>query len=220
MEIKVQGIGEKKFKPDMIKFVFNFNVKRKKYDTCLTDGAKTVDDYFRYLMSKGFKKQDIKTDRFNIRRESVYNESTRKYDEGDFAYSFSCSLIMDYDLEIMSQIVEETSRMKECPTYKIDFGIKNEKKALDELMALAYKHAENQAEIIAKASGKKLKDCVKVSFEPFDETTTRSYDHMEMMSSRGMAKESVGSTRDSIQNIFVPEDVELDFTLYTLWITE
>ena len=217
MEIKVKGIGEKSFKPDVIKFSFTFNIKRKTYKACLADGTKNVEDYFKYLTSKGFVKEEIKTDNFNVHRERIYNEELRKYEEGDYVFSFYCNLIVKYDLDLMSQIMEETAKIKECPTYRLDFGLKNEKKAIDELMSLAYKNAEYQAKVIAKASGKKLKDCVKVSFEPFDETMTNSYEHMDLMADKACSKRS---TAESIQNIFVPKDVELDFTLYTLWITE
>ena len=214
MEIKVNGIGEKSFKPDVIKFSFTFNIKRKAYQSCLADGSKNVENYIGYLTGKGFVKDEIKTDRFNVHRERVYNEKTRQYGEGDFVFSFSCELTIKYDLDLMSQIMEETSKMKECPTYRVDFGLKNEKKAIDELMTLAYKNAENQAKVIAKASGKTLKDCVKVSFEPFDDVMTREYAGVDSV----MYKSK--SASESIQNIFVPKDVELDFTLYTLWIAE
>ncbi len=214
MEIKVKGVGEKSFKPDVIKFSFSFNIKRKTYKTCLADGTKNVEDYFKYLQSKGFVKEEIKTNNFNIHRERVYNEQTRKYEEGDYFFSFSCGLTIKYDLDLMSQIMEETAKIKECPTYRIDFALKNEKKAIDELMTLAYKNAEYQAKTIAKASGKTLKDCVKVSFEPFDEVVFNGYDSMDMM------VKSKSSASESIQNIFVPKDIELDFTLYTLWVTK
>ena len=214
MEIKVQGIGEKSFKPDYIKFNFSFNIKRKTYELALSDGTKVVEDYINYLKSKGFKKEDIKTDSFNIHRERVYCENEKKYKEGDFVFSFSCEIGFDYNLDLMSKIMEETSKIKECPTYKINFALKNEKESIDELITLAYKHAEYQAKVIAKASGKTLKDCVKVSFEPFENETHVNYAYGERMLSKCSA------TSDSIQEIFVPKDIQLDFTLYTLWIAE
>lgn len=216
MEIKVRGLGEKSFKPDIIKFKFTFNIKRKTYKACLADGSKSVEDYFKFLISKGFIKENIKTNNFNIRRESIYNEEKRKYEEGDFVFSFTCNLTIKYDLELMSQIMEETAKIKECPTYRIDFGLKNEKKAIDELMSLAYKNAEYQAKIIAKASGKNLKDCLKVSFEPFEDAMSCGYDNMEMMSKQA----PYDVTKESIQNIFIPKDIELEFNLYTLWLAE
>ena len=214
MEIKVQGIGEKSFKPDYIKFNFSFKIKRKTYELALLDGTKSVESYINYLKSKGFKKEDIKTDSFNIHRERVYCESEKKYKDGDFIFSFACEMGFDYDLDLMSQIMEETSKIDECPTYKINFALKNEKESIDELMTLAYQHAESQAKVIAKASGKTLKDCVKVSFEPFENETQVNYAYGEKMLSKCSA------TSDSIQEIFVPKDIQLDFTLYTLWIAE
>ena len=113
MEIKVQGIGEKSFKPDYIKFNFSFNIKRKTYELALSDGTKVVEDYINYLKSKGFKKEDIQTDSFNIHRERVYCENEKKYKEGDFVFSFVCVIGFDYNLDLMSNIMEETSKIKE-----------------------------------------------------------------------------------------------------------
>lgn len=214
MEIYVEGKSEKKFKPDLIRFDFMFNVKRKNYDECLNDGSKIVNDYFDFLLSNGFKKESIKTNSFNIHRDKIYNETSRKYDEGDYVYSFSCKLEFDYDLELMSKIMEETAKRREYPIYHIKFCLKDEKQAIDELMTLAYKNAEEQAKVIAVASGKTLKDCLKVGFEPFDDKNVlskRYYDGVEKTSSR-MSK--------SIQEIFVPNDIELSHSLYTIWLAE
>ena len=215
MEIKVRGVGEKSFRPDAIKFKFQFSIKRSEYNQCLEDGTKNVENYFNFLKTKGFNKEELKTQSFNIYRETHYNDKTKKYDEGDFVFSFVCELIMDYNLELMAQIMEETSKINECPTYKVDFTLKDEKQAIDELMKLAYKHAEYQANVISKASGKVLKDCVNVSFEPFEGSLSNSYGNMKMMAERCCA-----NSVDSIQNIFVPKDVELSFEVYTLWVAE
>ena len=212
MEIKVTGVGEKSYKPDSIEFNFSFNIKRKTYNQCLEQGTKSVEDYFKFLTLKGFNKEEIQTNSFNIHRERNYNNETKKYEDGDYVFSFNCKLAIDYDLKMMAQIMEETSKIKECPTYRIDFTIKDEKYAIDELMALAYKNAEYHAQIIARASGKTLKDCVKVSFEPFEGVSSNCYEGERL--AKGCA------STETIENIFVPKDIELDFELHTLWIAE
>ena len=214
VEIKVHGVGEKSFKPDHIKMTFSFNIKRKTYALALSDGTKAVEDYINYLKLKGFKKEDVKTQNFNIRREKIYCEQQRNYKDGDFIFSFGCEIGFDYDLDLMSHIMEETAKIKECPTYRVDFSLKNEKESVDELMTLAFQHAKAQAEVIAKAGGKKLKDCAKVSFEPFDEQSTYNYGDMDRCLSKG------SSSGESIQEIFVPKDIELDFHLYAIWLAE
>ena len=77
------------------------------------------------------------------------------------------------------------------------------------------------------SAGKKLKDCVKVDFRPFEEkiySNTRLADTDLMYESEGafgaVPEKARKATSDVIQNIFTPEDVEIRETLYCLWITE
>jgi len=208
MEIKVKGVGEKKVKPDAIKFYITFGVKRADYEICLADGTKNVDNYFEFLEKQGFNRKDIKTKNFNIHKEKLYNETTRKYDEGDYVFEFCCELQFDYDLTKMSVVLNESTKLQESPTLKVEFVLKDEKKQIQELMALAFQDAQEQASVIARASGKDLKDCLKTSFEPFDEHIGNSYDGM---------RATCGASRMPLEEIFVPDDIELSFTLYTLW---
>ena len=107
---------------------------------------------------------------------------------------------VDYDMEKLSKLMEKTSAFDDAPAYRIDFAIKDEKSAEEELLKLAYKDAEMQAKFIASASGKELKDCVKVSFEPFDEklTSESRLGSNEMMY---CAKASARAVSESIQTV-------------------
>ena len=215
MEIIVQGNGVKDCKPDCIKMNFEFKIKDKDYNNCLDKGAKITSDYIRFLVDKGFKRDDVKTLKFNVSRENVYNEQLRKYQLGDFVYSYKCYAIFDYDLKRMATIMTESAEMIDYPNISVEFSLKDNKKAVNELMTLAYKDAESQASVIAEASGKKLKDCIKTSFEPFTDTLCRDIESVAMF-----AKCTATSTAYSLEEIFIPEDIHLEFTLYTIWIAE
>ena len=79
-------------------------------------------------------------------------------------------------------------------------------------------NTEEKAKMIALAAGKKLKDCVKVDFRPFEERVISNSEISE--TSFRMAKFSEASIEERIQNAFTPEDVEVIETLYCLWIAE
>ena len=76
-----------------------------------------------------------------------------------------------------------------------------------------------QAKFIASASGKEVKDCVKVSFEPFDEklTSESRLGSNEMMY---CSKASARAVSESIQTVFVPEDVVVEKEIYCLFVTK
>ena len=211
MDIIVQGVGTKSFKPDLIIVSFSFKTIQKDYESALAEGVKNVESYLKLLESMDFDKKDVKTLSFRVSENRVYNESTRKYDFDGFMFTQNAELKFDYDMKRMSKLMEQTSKLKNAPVCKLDFSIKDSKQAEEELIALAYQEAEFQAKAIAKASGKEVKECVKVSFEPFNaETTSRSRYDAEYAC---MSKCSSG-VADSIQNIFVPEDVEVSHSLY------
>lgn len=86
-----------------------------------------------------------------------------------------------------------------------------------EILSKAFKDAELQAQAIAEAAGKTLKQCMKVDFKPF----TTTYVSKSILGSDMVAcKSACTGAASSIVNTFTPEDIELSETLYCLWITE
>ena len=216
MDIIVQGIGEKNFKPNVIKLSFEFRTKESNYEKALEEGIKSVEKYFNLLTSMGFDTKEVKTKSFRVYENTKYNESTRKYDPDGYMFNQSAVLSFDYDIKKMSVLMEETSKQECPPTYRISFEVKDDKAVEEEIIALAYKEAEFQANAIAKASGKTVKGCVKVSFDPFDGNyvSNTRYD----MSERCFAKASCAS--EAIQTVFVPEDVTVSKELYCQFVAE
>ena len=85
------------------------------------------------------------------------------------------------------------------------------------ILSKAYKEAELQAQAIAEAAGKSLKQCVKVDFKPF---TTYYVSQTTIDSDMMHAKSAKLGAAPAIINTFTPEDIELSETLYCLWIAE
>ena len=121
-------------------------------------------------------------------------------------------------MDILSKFMEMVSKLTNPPMYRINFEIKNEEKAKSLVIAKAFVKAEEKAKMIALASGKKLKECIKVDFRPFGERVVSNSNIDRVFEDNAcLKKQSIGET---IQNIFTPEDVEISETLYCLWITE
>lgn len=119
-------------------------------------------------------------------------------------------------MDKLSKLMEVTSKSKNPPRYQIMFNVKDCKKSQEDLLAIAFKDAESQAKSIAKASGKELKECLKVSFEPFD-TDNPSQTRYE---GEMMYKSKSSAVRENICNTFVPEDITLSATIYCHFITK
>lgn len=218
MNIIVQGEGEKNFTPDQIVLDFDFKTSNKEYNQALELGVKNVELYLDLLISMGFKKEDFKTHSFRVSEDKHYDEQVRKYIKDGYMFSQSVQLKFEYDMVKLSTLMEKTAGLENPPTYRINFNVKDDKQATEELLALAYENALFQANAIAKASGKTVTSCLRVSFEPFDSSSCYSRTRYE--GAAMMSKCCSNSTMDTIQNVFVPEDVILSTSIYCEFIAE
>lgn len=215
MDIIVNGEGLKFYKPDEVKLSITFKYGQESYEQALDFGAKEVQKFITMLKKFGFTKKDLQTSNFNIYRERVYNEQERKYIDARFMYEQASFLKFDYDMKKLSELMESISKLKNPPIYRVSFDVKDSQNVKDEVLAAAYEDAKAQAESIAKAAGLKLKKCVKVSFQPFNESfeSPARYEGM----SKACACESTAKT---IQDIFVPQDVQVEKEIYCEWLAE
>ena len=215
MEIIVQGKGTEYFTPNEIIININFYKKGNSYEEVLNSGVNSVQNFVNnILLLNSFNKEDMKTRSFVVREEQKYNNMTREYSPDGFSFTQQATLKFDYDKE---KLAEQLSKMDTAPQCHVAFGVKDEKECRRKILAKAYKDAELQAQAIADASGKTLKQCAKIDFKPFTTTyISQTNFEGEMM----YAKAERAGTATTIMNTFTPEDIELSETLYCLWIAE
>lgn len=218
MDIMVEGKASKLFKPDMVRFDINFFTKMDTYEKALNEGVNDVEIFINnIIINMGIDKNELKTRSFCVTEVTKYDYERKQSIKDGFSYSQSAILRMDYDIKKVGDFMDAVSKLKNPPKYRISFEVKNEEKAKSLVIAEAYSKAEEKAKMIAFASGKKLKDCIKVDFRPFYERVISNSNFDSAMECASMKRKSMG---DTIQNIFTPEDVEISETLYCLWITE
>ncbi len=219
MDIIVEGKAKRHFKPDNVCININFYTLTETYNEALEKGTKSVETFVKDVFEKlNFNKEELKTRSFNVREETEYNVDTRKHEFKGFSYSQAAKFSFDYDMKRLAEFMEEVSKLENPPRYQISFDIKNMEQAKSLVMADAYAKAEEKAKMIALAAGKKLKECIKVDFRPFEESVTSNSRMGGEMYEKAMFKQADISER--IQNTFAPEDIEVTETLYCLWVTE
>lgn len=219
MEIIVEGKGVEYFTPDQVVLNIEFHTKGLSYEEALSEGVKNVQNFVsELLLRNGFNNEDMKTRSFVVREDKKYNESTRTYIFDGYLFNQSATIKFDYDKERLAKIMNDFSKLDNAPTCRINFGLKNEKDAKRRIVAKAYRDAELQAQAIADAAGKTLKQCAKVDFKPFTtEYVSQTTFGSDMMYSKA-ARLNDNAAR--IVNTFNPEDIELTEILYCLWLAE
>ncbi len=218
MEIVVQGKGTEYFTPNEIIISINFYKKGNSYEEVLNSGLMSVQNFVNnILLPNGFSKEDMKTRSFVVREEQKYDNTTREYSFNGFSFSQLASIKFDYDKTKLASIMEQLSKMENAPQCHVAFGVEDEKECRRQILAKAYKDAELQAQAIAEASGKTLKQCAKIDFKPF---TTSYVSQTTFEGDMMYAKAERAGASTTIMNTFTPEDIELSETLYCLWIAE
>ena len=218
MEIIVQGKGTEFFTPNEVILNIGFYTKGQSYEEVLSEGVKNVQKFVNeLLLQNGFTIDDMKTRNFVVREDQKYDEATRTYLFDGFSFNQNATLKFDYNKERMAKIMEDLSKLDNAPTCQINFGVKDAKECKRKILSKAYKEAELQAQAIAEAAGKSLKQCMKVDFKPF---TTDYVSQTTFDSDMMYAKSARLGAAPAIINTFTPEDIELSETLYCLWIAE
>ena len=218
MEIIVQGKGVEYFTPDEVVFELNFYVKDDTYEGALNKGLNSVQLFVnQILLPNGFKVEEMKTRSFVVREETKYDEETRNYLFDGYSYNQTATIKFDYNKELLAHLIEQTAKIENAPQCHIDFSVKNAKECQRKILAQAYQDAQLQAEAIAAAAGKSLKQCVKVDFKPF---TTDYLSPSGFASDAMFSRAAVLGASSTIINTFTPEDIELSETLYCLWLAE
>ena len=218
MDIIVEGKASDFFKPDQINLNINFYTKKDAYNLALNCGTNNVENFIKNVIEVlEFNKEDLKTRSFSVTEVTRYDSEKRQHLKDGFAYSQNSNLKFDYDAEKLSKFMELVSTLENPPIYRINFELKNEESAKSLVIAKAYAKAEEKAKMIALAAGKKLKNCIKVDFKPFDE---RVISNTEFNDTFKMEKCMSASIAQTIQNTFNPEDIEVQEKLYCLWIAE
>lgn len=214
MDIYVQATATKDYKPDVVNFSFNYEVLNKTYESALKNGTAAVEEFVKLLDGFKINKEDLKTTSFRLYKKNEYDYKLKKDNFVGFVYSQVCNLTVNYDVKLMAGLMEKVSQLKTPPKYTIRFGLRDEESAKNEVLALVFNEAKNKAEVIAKSAGKKLKNCLKVSFSPFEErvTSNTAFDSREMMMCEKRA-----TVAEAIESTFVPEDITIEQTLYYLW---
>lgn len=222
MDIIVEGTKSKKYKPNEVNINLTFTYLSNEYDKCLEEGLKLVESFvFDSLAKLRIGKENFKTRSFQVRHKTKFDYQNNK--EIDLGYEFKqeAFINIDYDINVISNFIEELSKIEKGPKYVMTFGLKELEEAKKEVLNLAYKEMEEKAKVIAEAAGLNLNKCLKVDFKPFSESVISSTSLNEVYGVREanfMAKNA--SSNEVVSKTFVPDDINVSQTLYSLWLAD
>ena len=167
----LEGRWLRYYRPEEVEISLNFYTKTNSYETALENGTRDVQIFISEILEKmNFEKDNLKTRSFRVYEETRYDYERKVEIKCGFAYTQSATLKFDYNIDVVAEFLERTSKLSNPPQYTIGFTVKNIQESKNEALADAYNMAREKAEAIAKAARKTLKECIKTDFRPFEES--------------------------------------------------
>lgn len=213
MEINVKGLGEKKYRPDQIVLNINITNVYENYEKAVNNGEESVLCFLNKMKQFDLTFEDFKTVRYNIKDELKYCGHQNK--KVGVRYERVLQLIMDFNIQKMSNIIEVSSKIKNAPCIDIKYGLKDTRTAEMELFADAYFNAKKQADLIANAAGLTVVKCIKTNVEDTCDNYYRSASYQG-----AVMCESCSRASDIIAKTYFPEDIFVEQEIYCVFVAE
>lgn len=219
--LKVKASGSVTKKPDKILLMFKIIEEDKTYEDTLKKGCELTSLFILSLSKYGLKKEDIKTNGFSIRevyvaveskKDMFSNKTITKKEIDRYQFTQYLQIEMDLDLQKLSELVESTSKMKNPPKINISFGLKDIENAKTEALEKAFIKCKEKAEVLAKISGKQIKDCIEINYDvPYN---YNSYTNC-VCEENSISKMKSASL--DLSSSIVPNDIEISENIITIW---
>lgn len=225
MEIVVEGKGKIEYQPEIIKVKLTFEYNEKTYDKALETGTSSLNEFVEKVLPKlELKKEDLKTNKFSINHQIDEDYRTNKKIDNGYNFQQEANLKLDYSNENINIFMSEIVKLDKIPEYNISFDIKDRDEASKEALKKAFEESKNKANLIAIASGKKIKECKRTDFKPIgdihyisiDESEIEEGGKLDIPSFLRKKKDTFGCFTDS----FEPVKIIIMENIYTLWLAE
>ena len=165
--ITVKGTGNVSVRPDYIILSMNIEAKSKTYDLAMSEAAERIEKMQGAAVRVGYRKEDLKTTRFNVqtRYENVKDrQGNYKREFAGYACSYRLKLSFDFDSKQLAKVISAIAECGAQPEISIAFTVKNPERVSEELLISATENAKMKAEILCKASGNTLGQLLNIDY--------------------------------------------------------
>lgn len=165
--ITVKGTGNVSVRPDYIILSMNIEAKSKTYDLAMSEAAERIEKMQGAAVRVGYRKEDLKTTRFNVqtRYENVKDrQGNYKREFAGYACSYRLKLSFDFDSKQLAKVISAIAECGAQPEISIAFTVKNPERVSEELLISATENAKTKAEILCKASGNTLGQLLNIDY--------------------------------------------------------
>lgn len=162
--IQVEGIARIKEIPKEIIVSIDLSLKDSLYQTCFNKSVESLERLKSHFKSNGIKPKNIKVNNLVVNENFEFHKSKRI--RQGYKSSISLEVKDIYNDEYSNALLKSLNQENLNISYQISFGFTDEQKTKlrRQALELAIKDATEKAEVIANASGLKLKSIEKIIY--------------------------------------------------------
>lgn len=166
--ITVKGTGSVFVKPDLTVVTFRLRAQEKEYEAALASVAEQTEGVRAALAAAGFEDDALKTLSFRTRAEYEYVQDALGRSKQVFAgYVSEHELKTEFptDVRRLSALIAAAAESGAAPETEVQFRVRDEKAAVEQLLARIAASALHKAEVLARSSGVVLGALVRVDYQ-------------------------------------------------------
>ena len=166
-EMKVTGHGRLSVKPDRIRLILNLSDTKKDYEKALQASAEMGAKLTELFQGCGFQPEDLKTNNFFVDAQyEGYNDKDGNWKQRFVGYRFEQSLKIEFpiDNDRLGKILYALAKSGVKTEFRIQYTVEDPEACRKELLDGAVKDAKEKAAVLAKASGVKLGEIIRVDY--------------------------------------------------------
>ena len=211
-EMKVTGHGRLSVKPDRIRLILNLSDTKKDYEKALQASAELGAKLTELFQGCGFEAEDLKTTNFFVDAQyEGYNDKDGNWKQRFVGYRFEQSLKIEFpiDNDRLGKILYALAKSGVKTEFRIQYTVEDPEACRKELLDGAVKDAKEKAAVLAKASGVKLGEIIRVDYSFGDREI-----YSEPVNFRNMKCYGAAECEDStFAVIIVADNIDLNDTV-------
>ncbi|MDU3125077.1 MAG: SIMPL domain-containing protein [Finegoldia magna] len=165
--IRVKGKGKISVKPDTIKITIKAEGLRWNYDETIEQSTQDTRILRDALKNAGLDPKNLKTTHFSIdSKYKSYHDKNNDYKEKFVGYEYEHRTYIKFenDNKILGKVLYELAHCDVKVNFDIKYTVKDKEKVKNDLLEKAVEDSTTKANVLAKASGVKLKEILNIDY--------------------------------------------------------
>lgn len=165
--IRVTGKGKISVTPDTIRLLITQSSVESTYEGAIHESAERKKELNEILVGLNFKKEDLKTLRYNVNTEyeeyQARDKSWKRRLEG-YRYTHRMKLEFPKDNAMLGKLLGAISKITGEPKFSLEYTIADPEAAKNELLAKAVEDSKAKASVLTRSAGVELGDILTIDY--------------------------------------------------------